>query len=323
MGCSNKESALIAKRALNRIRKISCGNVCLRSADDLVASEPLGDLDLGVFRAVRAMHGVFAHGESELLANGALGSVRRVGRTHHFAVLQNGVLAFQNLYDNRGRRHLRGEFAVEGALLVHGVEGLRLGERHVHALLRHDAQPAASMTALIAPVRLRRVASGLMIEKVCSTAMGRVLHAGSKGKLRGYSRSSAAKASPRVAMSTSVLRRDAAHFTLWRSEFESPMRAGRRLPCRRNLHPAHIRVRSLVLAEYDREVAEACFKASGFKDPEAGSTVMLFDDSVGHDALIVSGTYPQAHMNNAKGEMLCLFNKATRTASVSEVMKPE
>ncbi len=75
-------------------------------------------------------------------------------------------------------------------------------------------------------------------------------------------------------------------------------------------------------AEYDREVAEACFKASGFKDPEAGSTVMLFDDSVGHDALIVSGTYPQAHMNNAKGEMLCLFNKATRTASVSEVMKP-
>jgi hypothetical protein len=33
-------------------------------------------------------------------------------------------------------------------------------------------RPAPSMIALIAPVRLRRVASGLMIEKVRSTAVG-------------------------------------------------------------------------------------------------------------------------------------------------------
>jgi hypothetical protein len=47
--------------------------------------------------------------------------------------------------------------------------------------------------------------------------------------------------------------------------------------------------------------------------------LVLFDDAVGYDALVVSGTYPQPHMKNQPGKMLCLFNKKTRKASVSEM----
>src|SRR5215213_2081205 len=44
-------------------------------------------------------------------------------------------------------------------------------------------RPAFSITALMAPVRLRLVASGLMIEKVRSVAMDRLGHGGSCGGL--------------------------------------------------------------------------------------------------------------------------------------------
>lgn len=73
-------------------------------------------------------------------------------------------------------------------------------------------------------------------------------------------------------------------------------------------------------AAYEKEVSEACFKASGFKDAKAHTQLILFDDSVGVDALVVEGEWPQAHMKGRHGEMLCLFDKKTRTAAVSELM---
>ncbi len=72
-------------------------------------------------------------------------------------------------------------------------------------------------------------------------------------------------------------------------------------------------------AEHDQKVTEACFAATGFKDPKAHTKLIMFDDSVGYDALVVEGIYPQAHMNGEHGMMLCLFNKADGTAVVSEM----
>lgn len=77
------------------------------------------------------------------------------------------------------------------------------------------------------------------------------------------------------------------------------------------------------MMDYDREVTGACFAASAFKDPIAHTKVIMFDDSVGIDALIVEGEYPQEHMKGQRGEMLCLFNKTARSAVVSEIQHAE
>lgn len=76
-------------------------------------------------------------------------------------------------------------------------------------------------------------------------------------------------------------------------------------------------------SDYEKEVAAACFAATGFKDAEAHTKLIVFGDDIGRDALIVEGIYPQAHMNGAKGKMLCLFDKATRKAAVSEITHKE
>jgi hypothetical protein len=73
-------------------------------------------------------------------------------------------------------------------------------------------------------------------------------------------------------------------------------------------------------AEHEKKVTEACFTASGFKDAKAHTKLMVFDDSVGMDALVVEGEYPQEHMKGEKGMMLCLYNKATETAVTTEMM---
>jgi hypothetical protein len=43
-----------------------------------------------------------------------------------------------------------------------------------------------------------------------------------------------------------------------------------------------------------------------------------FDDRLGFTALIVDGYYPQPHMKNKRGRVLCLFDRRTRTAVVSD-----
>src|SRR5690606_24045592 len=69
----------------------------LGSADDFGAREPVCDFFRSGFRSVRTVYGVFADRQGEFLADGAFISVCRVGRTHDFAVLGDGVFAFQNL----------------------------------------------------------------------------------------------------------------------------------------------------------------------------------------------------------------------------------
>ena len=74
-------------------------------------------------------------------------------------------------------------------------------------------------------------------------------------------------------------------------------------------------------AANDKAASAACIKASGFR---AASTTppdkrAQFGDDVGFDALLVSGIYPQKHMQGQRGTALCLWKRDTRKAYVSEV----
>ncbi len=69
---------------------------------------------------------------------------------------------------------------------------------------------------------------------------------------------------------------------------------------------------------HDKEVAAACVKASGLKQAKPAGRPMAYDDSVGMIALLVAGRYPQAHMKNRQGRVLCLFDRKKREAVVTE-----
>lgn len=63
----------------------------------------------------------------------------------------------------------------------------------------------------------------------------------------------------------------------------------------------------------------ACFKASGLKSPRAIGKPTDFSDRV---LVLVSGRWPQPHMNNAKATFACLYGKASGTAEAQELMAP-
>src|SRR6185437_11265802 len=99
-------------------------------ADDLDIREEELDFVGGGFRGVGAVYRILADGESECLADGALGGVGRVGRAHDLAVLEDGALAFQHLHHDRRGAHLLDQLVVERAALVDGIEraGLSLAQ---------------------------------------------------------------------------------------------------------------------------------------------------------------------------------------------------
>jgi len=71
-------------------------------------------------------------------------------------------------------------------------------------------------------------------------------------------------------------------------------------------------------SQHDKTVVERCVAASGFKNAKAVGKPVVFDDTVGKTALLVRGTYPQKHMAGAQGEVLCLYDRKARKASVEE-----
>lgn len=73
-------------------------------------------------------------------------------------------------------------------------------------------------------------------------------------------------------------------------------------------------------AALDKASAKACIAASGFLKAKV-SAPTRFSDTVGYDFRIVSGTYPQKHMKGAKGQMLCLYARKTKTVEVQELAK--
>ena len=68
----------------------------------------------------------------------------------------------------------------------------------------------------------------------------------------------------------------------------------------------------------DKAMLDSCLKASQLKDSKPVGSNALFDDRVGYSALLLQGRYPQKHMNNRKGTELCLYNRKSRQASVTE-----
>ena len=70
-------------------------------------------------------------------------------------------------------------------------------------------------------------------------------------------------------------------------------------------------------AAYDKTVLASCTKASGLKNAKPVGTAAQFDDRVGYTA-VLQGQYPQKHMKGAQGTELCLYNKQSKTAYVTE-----
>ncbi len=71
-------------------------------------------------------------------------------------------------------------------------------------------------------------------------------------------------------------------------------------------------------ASFDKAVLASCTKASQLKNTLPVGTAAQFDDRVGYSALLLQGQYPQKHMKGQQGTELCLYNKKTKTAHVTE-----
>lgn len=67
----------------------------------------------------------------------------------------------------------------------------------------------------------------------------------------------------------------------------------------------------------DKAVIDSCMKASQLKEVRAVGKAG-FADNVGYEALMLRGRYPQPHMKNQPGAELCLYNRQSKKATVSE-----
>ena len=70
-------------------------------------------------------------------------------------------------------------------------------------------------------------------------------------------------------------------------------------------------------SEYYQKVTTSCLKASNLSNSQPMGKIISFSE-IGYEALLVQGQYPQPHMNNQVGQMLCLFNQKTGQASVMD-----
>jgi len=70
-------------------------------------------------------------------------------------------------------------------------------------------------------------------------------------------------------------------------------------------------------AQLRKQAERSCLAASGFRGPRV-SRAIIFNDTVGLVAMLVTGTYTQARLKGATGTSLCLYNRRTRKAEVEE-----
>lgn len=71
-----------------------------------------------------------------------------------------------------------------------------------------------------------------------------------------------------------------------------------------------------------REVmVQACVNASHLSKVRMLGEPIEYDDNTGYSALLLEGRYPQQHMKNKRGRELCLFQRSSGRASVSEADK--
>ncbi|MHA6310361.1 hypothetical protein ACX3P5_03800 [Pantoea sp. S-LA4] len=65
-------------------------------------------------------------------------------------------------------------------------------------------------------------------------------------------------------------------------------------------------------------MTQACINASTLSKVRVLGEPIAYDDSVGYSALLLEGRYPQPQMKNKRGRELCLFQRSSGRASVSE-----
>ena len=68
----------------------------------------------------------------------------------------------------------------------------------------------------------------------------------------------------------------------------------------------------------DKAMIDSCLKASQLKNTKPAGSPAMFDDSVGYSALLLKGHYPQPHMKNLAGTELCLYQRQSKKATVTE-----
>ncbi|MDK1396500.1 hypothetical protein [Pseudomonas protegens] len=71
-------------------------------------------------------------------------------------------------------------------------------------------------------------------------------------------------------------------------------------------------------AALEQAIRISCTQASGLQNPNPVGTIAQFPDQVGVSALLLQGRYPQKHMRGQSGIELCLYNRQTGQAAVSE-----
>lgn len=72
------------------------------------------------------------------------------------------------------------------------------------------------------------------------------------------------------------------------------------------------------MAQGISEAKLACRKASDLKNAAAPAKPVMFSDTAGKTAILVTGTWRPAHMKNKRATMLCLYDRAAKTAEVQE-----
>ena len=70
-------------------------------------------------------------------------------------------------------------------------------------------------------------------------------------------------------------------------------------------------------AQLQRQAERSCVERSGFIRPRV-SNMIVFDDSTGVVAILVTGIFRQRSMSGASGTNLCLYNRRTKKAVVEE-----
>ncbi|MCD2356191.1 hypothetical protein LQK91_07120 [Pantoea sp. MHSD4] len=68
-------------------------------------------------------------------------------------------------------------------------------------------------------------------------------------------------------------------------------------------------------------IVQACVNASHLSKVRVLGEPIEYDDNTGYSALLLEGRYPQQHMKNKRGRELCLFQRSSGRASVSEADK--
>jgi len=68
-------------------------------------------------------------------------------------------------------------------------------------------------------------------------------------------------------------------------------------------------------------MTQACINASHLSKVKVLGEPIEYDDNTGYSALLLEGRYPQQHMKNRRGRELCLFQRSSGRASVSDADK--